>query len=428
MRIPFEDWLSKQDVSEHTYELFKEAFQCYRGEAYRGALILSFLGFHYILRERILLANIPTKVIEIGKKDYWETICTKLKDLEQSDMEIKRAVEMKTPFDIFNISDDLRTQYIYWKDRRNDCAHGKPNLITVSHIECFWSFIQSNLAKFQINGSEEHLLRQFDEYFDYIKTPRGISPKSLVQQIPQAVPESRYPSFIVELGKIAQKHARLFEFNDLIIPVITQIFDTCTDTYITMTKDYLSKDLSLLKEILKDRPSILYEFKDSPTLIRQLWVEKSSSYLLKYLFWSLLKYNLVPPNEWNDFVKEMSERLDNHTFIDLSPEDRTLLIDTEYVKLVGYLAFKEAKISGFDWARENKEVLCLYLQTYGWDSDIAQTLYNVLSRPHYPEQFTKRLIQLFEEEPELYSSYIKLCEQEEINIPRQIEALKKQHA
>lgn len=45
MRIFFEEWLSSIQISEVAKEIFDEAIACYRFQAYRASLLLSYMGF-----------------------------------------------------------------------------------------------------------------------------------------------------------------------------------------------------------------------------------------------------------------------------------------------------------------------------------------------------------------------------------------------
>lgn len=86
------------------------------------------------------------------------SVCKNLRKEEKWDEEVNECVKKNDPNKvIFNISDDLRNQYLYWKNRRNDCAHFKKNIIDYFHVESFWLFLQSNLVKFAVNGSKEQL-------------------------------------------------------------------------------------------------------------------------------------------------------------------------------------------------------------------------------------------------------------------------------
>jgi hypothetical protein len=147
MRIEFDDWLSSQKISATAEGLFKESIVCYKASAYRAALLLSYVGLQTIIKDRLLSANCPSSI----PAGQWAGIIRNLTDDDRWDSQVYGAIQMKSPASIFGISDDLRNQITYWRNRRNDCAHSKQNEINFPHVETFWLFIKSNLAKLVVN-------------------------------------------------------------------------------------------------------------------------------------------------------------------------------------------------------------------------------------------------------------------------------------
>jgi hypothetical protein len=126
VRLPIEVWLETQEFNENAKSLIKEAITCYKASAYRAALLFSYLGFQLILRDRILRSERPGNIHERA----WETIKRNLRKEEAWDTEVNECIKKNDENKrIFIITEDLRQQAIYWKNRRNDCAHSKPNII-----------------------------------------------------------------------------------------------------------------------------------------------------------------------------------------------------------------------------------------------------------------------------------------------------------
>ena len=118
MRIEFDDWLSSQKISATAESLFKESVVCYKASAYRAALLLSYVGLQTIIKDRLLSANCPSSI----PAGQWAGIIRNLTDDDKWDSQVYDAIQMKSPASIFGISDDLRNQIAYWRNRRNDCA------------------------------------------------------------------------------------------------------------------------------------------------------------------------------------------------------------------------------------------------------------------------------------------------------------------
>ena len=109
---------------------------------------------------------------------------------------------MIRPIGIFGLSDNIRHQVVYWKNRRNDCAHSKQNEISSSHVKSFWLFLKSNLAKLVVNGSKEGLLNEIRNHFDFSITPPGADCSHLVEQIPAAISTNELSDFFSEVYKV----------------------------------------------------------------------------------------------------------------------------------------------------------------------------------------------------------------------------------
>lgn len=121
------------------------------------------MGFLSVVRWKILNSSKPDNIHE----REWERIASNLRNDDRWDTEtlecIKRTDARKV---IFSISDDLRRQVSYWKDRRNDSAHSKRNKIDYAHVETLWLFISSNMGKFAVNGNMDSILLKIKRHYD----------------------------------------------------------------------------------------------------------------------------------------------------------------------------------------------------------------------------------------------------------------------
>ena len=73
MKLDFEIWLGdqRQTIPAAAKGIFDEAVICYKASAYRGAYILSYLGFLTIIRERLLVSGPPSSEI-MSDHTKWE--------------------------------------------------------------------------------------------------------------------------------------------------------------------------------------------------------------------------------------------------------------------------------------------------------------------------------------------------------------------
>lgn len=403
MRIQFEEWLLNQNISVQAKELLKEAILCYKASAYRASLLFSYLTFQTILKDRILEAKKPDAL----PQGLWDSIQRDLINDEIWEGKLIESVNRKQPAEIFLLSDDVRKQYEFWKDRRNDCAHAKGNQISYQHVETFWLFIESNLAKFVVNGGKESLVEEIKVHFDRNLTPRHLSFMKIIESIPKVIDKPNQTEFL------------------------NTIYDYFKDKDILMDEDVLNFWTSLLKiegefsnsvvkflldkhpftlELLMHEPILVIYFSDEPQFIRSLWKEKFwNTYRIYPLFITMLRNRIIPEAELKEAIERVSISVNDSIFGQIERVDVIALQESGFFEIFADLAFGSyPKIKNFDWARENKRIICLYLKLYGFTKEIVEVLNSTFNSQHVPWKLGDAIKELFEERPSLKESYIKL--------------------
>lgn len=202
MKLPLEDWLSKQNIPSESNDMFKESIICYKAGAYRASLMLSFMAFLSVIKVKIMNATKPDNIHE---RD-WEGIVQNLRNDDRWDTETLEAIKRSDPQKrVFSISDDLRRQVFYWKDRRNDVAHSKRNEINYAHVETLWLFIMSNLGKFAVNGNIDSIIMKINKHFDLSYTSHTQSAEPLLSEAEHSIEVEEIPSFCKELHQAFQQ-------------------------------------------------------------------------------------------------------------------------------------------------------------------------------------------------------------------------------
>lgn len=195
MFLDFEKWINEKPIPQESLYTFNEAILCYKFGAYKASLLFSYIGFQLIVKDRILNSNMP----QLFPKSNWIQIHNDLRNNDKWDRAIFDAIQIKTNNEIFHISEDLRNQITYWRNRRNDCAHSKSNIINASHVESFWFFIKSNLSKFIVIGGKDELLNRVKDHFDISKTSANQDIGYIVNDIPSTVDVQNCTPFLKEL-------------------------------------------------------------------------------------------------------------------------------------------------------------------------------------------------------------------------------------
>ncbi|EHQ26588.1 hypothetical protein BDD43_0611 [Mucilaginibacter gracilis] len=203
MKLIIEKWLDTQTLPLTAEPLLADAITCYKSGAYRASMLMSYLGFLMIIKDRVMNGDRPA-MLPLHK---WNEKRTLLQNEDKWEAEINSALQKKEEFTgsgpsktktedpFFYISEGLRQQLTYWKDRRNDCAHNKENIIIGAHIEAFWAFMISNLPKITLQGGMATLLQKLTSYYDPTQTPSGTPLMPILELISSSVETSKLDEF-----------------------------------------------------------------------------------------------------------------------------------------------------------------------------------------------------------------------------------------
>lgn len=175
----FKNWLNSFPEFSGTTEaraMLDDAMTCYVHDIPRPALILSYLAFCITVKENILSSSMPSG----HDASRWNARLQNLRSDDRWEEELQNCIAMqrdksKTPIvePIFEIPEYLREDFKYWKNRRNDCAHYKRNIISLSHVCAFWQFMMSKYIYFQPQGSISKSIQEYKDYFNLSITPSG---------------------------------------------------------------------------------------------------------------------------------------------------------------------------------------------------------------------------------------------------------------
>jgi len=372
LKLRFENWLGDQNFSEEAFDVFREAVVCYRASAYRSALLMSYVGFLTIIRDRLMeKPDIPTGFNEIE----WKKILTDICNPEMWEVNTFETIK-NTKKPVFDISDDLRLQIRYWRDRRNDCAHNKKNIITYSHVESFWAFLISKQDKISVKGSIDELLNDVESFFDISKTPAYALPDKLLEKILSNLTNTdEIRLFIPQMADkmiTYQNNKRTwtprnFEF-------LNQLFLNNNTFLKEFIKYFVDREIkNILVEFLKNYPVHTKSLRDNSELIREIWYSllfDGSGKLLQYgalsVYCSLLRNELIPDNQLNEsFVKIFngleSKGFNEQDYYTLETAGFFKIFDGALLELDNYSKFR-LYFNDWAWANHCPEIICAYLE------------------------------------------------------------------
>ncbi|ATH71780.1 hypothetical protein [Bacillus altitudinis] len=407
MKIPFLKWTEEQNFSEEAKSLFNESGECYKASAYRAALLFSFLGFQTVIKDRILEARTPKNY----KDGEWSQLQKSLLDDDSWDAAVITIVNNKKK-PIFSLNEDLINQYMYWKNRRNDCAHAKGNEVGDAHVESYWLFLKSNSLKFRVNGSKDYILEQIKEFYDPNLTPPNASINPLVSQIPHSIDRKDLEGFLQDLKEITASSFTILNSNKS--SVWFELLDL----------EYYSKEIIkflMLKEnepfaiaIINLNPNYVKYFQGESSFIRSMWNNFYSPNDYRILL-NLIKNNLIPLEELEECYTHMFNHVESDLFSEnsvwgpINELELEILKDTNFFNLFYTKAFKESHISrDFNWGNRNKYLVIKYIEEFQMDYDIALVIKDCEHRNYPPIHLNKLLIDFFKQHSEIEDKYKEL--------------------
>lgn len=418
MKIFLEEWVQDQKFNESVNRLFEEAILCYRAKAYRASLLFSFTAFQKILKYRLVNAPLP-KSFE-NRSDDWQKIINELSNEDRVDHKITQCINQnKEANQIFVISEDLRSQYTYWKDRRNDCAHGKTNIIDINHVEAFWLFLKSNLPKFHVNGGKESLLNKFNDYFNDDITPRNANPINVINDIPNAVYEAESKEFFKEIIEIVKTSElwNLFEVLDEKQEIfLLGIFNLSTE-YRNSFIEVLEENLNVFALLLEREPTLL-QYINKPTLIRSLWKKHLNFNNYYKVVINMMKYDLIPETEKEELFESSLKNSKDYYFEEATEIDYQILYENGFIKYFEESAFKDRKISNFNWSERNKNLVCFFIKySNKFDEEFVKAIDSTFLGSNHPYKLKEALKNLFYKNNAIYERLIETFDEMEFDFP-----------
>src|SRR5699024_524604 len=430
MRTGFEEWLDEQELDIEADDLFRESIMCYKGSAYRAALLFSFLGFQTTLKYRIINSKAANGYEEVE----WTQVKKELLNDDKWDrLLIDKIQTKKKP--VFNVTEDLREQYTFCKSRSNDCAHAKGNTISYPHVEGFWLFIQSNLMKFVVNGGMKYILDEIRDHFNPARTPANTPIDPVIKQIPVAIEKVDFEEFLNQLKDFSLQQMKPSSnmLNKNIAEMWYKLF-TLQGVYCDTLVDLLDKKPSFCVKIIRSNPVTVKYFYRKDVFIRILWKKDFSSPDDYRIFINLLRHNLIPSSQLNEAFDHIFESLRTTFFEEdiwwtevekgVSEMDEVILHKYGFFDSFNSLAFEDKKIvHDFNWGNRNKELIVYCIKHFGLNKDMITAINDSLTTSYPPFRLRKELENFYQDNPEQLDEHIKVSKDNSLNIPEALDEL-----
>lgn len=427
MKLKFETWIVENHFPENAKNLFKTSADCYKAQAYSASLLMGYLGFLVTLKERVMSAEKPN----LFPSGLWKNLITNLKNEDKWEESIFNASLQKEKTDgakpsvrtqdpVFVINDNLRTQIRYWKDRRNDCVHNKDNSITISHVENFWTFLQSNLQKITIEGGKVTLLNKFKKHYDRSYTAANEDVEPLIKEIKSAVTKLEMHDFWRELFDDVSD---LWDYSNE-ISLISKIIKINDTEIIESLILYLKSDEILLKAYINEHPSIISFLGYTKPEIRIFWNKKIGSMTnVMGVYASMLRNNLIPTEE----IKEANKKLVHLYKYAESPDDHYVLSFHGFGEVLYEHLFIENNPSQRKyWEFMNKHygLYTKYIELYDLKNEVVKIICEELCKTEWVSYFLREsLDRLFLRNPTKMEEFKEKAAKMSLILPSQIAAL-----
>lgn len=426
MKLKIESWIAENNFSEDVSVLFTDAVTCYKAGANRASLLFSYLALLTILKERIISGTKPSLITQ----GEWDNLIAKLHNEDQWESNVFDAVQRREKIDmttrsrtkdpIFNITENLRQQIRYWKDRRNDCAHYKDNIIDNSHVESFWNFLQSNLSKITIEGGMQSLINKMVRHFDYTVTPPDKDITPLVKEIEFSVERSKLNEF---WNNLLNSGAYPVGLSHQMLILTNRSLEAGRDFVNVPMIAIIKENNEYLRGFLSEHPDKVLSFNFTPEQVRKFWTTQLKHCQNKLaVLSSFLRNGLIPPDEINDAmeiaVKSINEYVtDVSDHLTLQANGFFSVFKSEIIRSNSF-----ARGLAFLWVNERADLIADVIEKYPADEETILRLVEHYSRPESSDWLIKRFDRFFLPAAPITAAYKAILTQNSTAIPAKLQA------
>lgn len=296
-------------------DILNDAIRCYRNGIARPALMLSYIAFIQAVRDNLLKSDMPKGFNE----PRWKACMSKLRQENAWDEQVIRCIKCRDNPPYFELTDSLRDDVCYWRNRRNDCAHYKDSEITLSHVAAFWVFIMDNYNKFTPIGSLMQSVNDYKRHYNVSITPKGTSTEVIFKRLCLAIKtEDDLLLFLKETDSCMEYEEQAQLLHDLLMD----------ERHKTKVISLLTGKLKRVKMYLALKPAdVSVILGNNPEMTRKFWYEDFMLFASSAnVYVEMLRAKMIPQGEikesLNMFLKHEYKR--NAFYLD-NPEDFNVL-------------------------------------------------------------------------------------------------------
>ena len=411
---------NKGSFTDDELGLFKDSVRCFHAGIYRPAYILAYQGMMIYFRRLIQSAKMPSGY-DTGKWTGVQKRLTKDKEWEE---EVNNAIRTQpdpkaTPpvIPILCMSDSLRMDFDYWRNRRNDCAHYKEYNINDSHVLSFYSFLTQYLLKISVEGGMMTLLNEFKDACDTSKTSPKKSLQPLVDKILSMVNPDEMNDFFAALDG-----AMGYRFNGRYEKTLANIIRGGNEELKGYAVKFVRSDKGTKKELVNRYPDLVGHVVGK-TEAREFWMKFLGCVRNRVAVLArMIMVGLIDPSEQDEAIRKVIDHsFDNNEGMgEVSDEEMMTL------KAAGFFdALKEEYFNSdytsrnaYNCGRNKYDFFYGYAAYLPVDKEWIEVLVDIFSQADYPTVWRDIYKQQFLEKDEYKAKFDKVVSENGIKIPQ----------
>lgn len=280
-------------------DILNDAIRCYRNGIARPALMLSYIAFIQAVRDNLLKSDMPKGFNE----PRWKACMSKLRQENAWDEQVISCIKCRDNPPYFELTDSLRDDVCFWRNRRNDCAHYKDSEITLSHVAAFWVFIMDNYNKFTPIGSLMQSVNDYKRHYNVSITPKGTSTEVIFKWLCLAIKtEDDLLLFLKETDSCMEYEEQAQLLHDLLMD----------ERHKSKVISLLTVKLKRVKMYLALKPAdVSVVLGNNPEMTRKFWYEDFMFFAsCANVYVEMLRAKMIPQGE----IKESLDMFLKHEY------------------------------------------------------------------------------------------------------------------
>ena len=280
-------------------DILNDAIRCYRNGIARPALMLSYIAFIQAVRDNLLKSDMPKGFNE----PRWKACMSKLRQENAWDEQVISCIKCRDNPPYFELTDSLRDDVCFWRNRRNDCAHYKDSEITLSHVAAFWVFIMDNYNKFTPIGSLMQSVNDYKRHYNVSITPKGTSTEVIFKRLCLAIKtEDDLLLFLKETDSCMEYEEQAQLLHDLLMD----------ERHKSKVISLLTVKLKRVKMYLALKPAdVSVVLGNNPEMTRKFWYEDFMFFAsCANVYVEMLRAKMIPQGE----IKESLDMFLKHEY------------------------------------------------------------------------------------------------------------------